>query len=256
MSNNNYEDIRGFEVTLDKRIGRWFTGFVNYTYDVQTSGYFGLRQYWQDPTEQRNYLRLNPVQSKPRPQPYARAILNFHTPDDFGPDWFGFMPFVGWNVNLRADWRAGSYYTYNPTEDPDILYNTQWRDYKNVELRVSKLFKIDRYDFQFYLDVDNLFNEKRLSWAGFSDAYDVDDYLKSLNFSWEKGVEKGDDKIGDYRPVGVAYDPLEPNPDNDPEIKARNDKRKDNKSYIDMPNIRSLTFLSPRDITIGLKISF
>ena len=66
--------------------------------------------------------------------------------------------------------------------------------------------------------------------------------------------EKGDDKIGTYRSYNVKYDPLEPNPYNDPEIKRRNDKRKESKSYIDMPNISSLAFLFPRSYTVGLKI--
>jgi hypothetical protein len=109
---------------------------------------------------------------------------------------------------------------------------------------------------QFYVDVNNALNTKRLSSAGFSDNYDYEDYMASLNFSWEEGVEKGDDRIGDYRPEGVAYDPLEQNPHNDPEIQARNDRRKEDKSYIDMPNINSFTFLNPRDIFFGVKINF
>ena len=106
------------------------------------------------------------------------------------------------------------------------------------------------------MDIENLFNYKYMSEAGFADIYDRDSYLESLNFSWETGVQKGNDRVGDYRPVGVAYDPLESNPANDSDIKARNDKRKENKSYIDMPNITSLTFLNPRRFTFGLKIGF
>ncbi len=105
------------------------------------------------------------------------------------------------------------------------------------------------------MDVHNIFNVKYLSWAGFSDRYDSADYLRSLNFSWEEGVEKGNDKIGDYRPTGVAYDPLELNPNNDPQIDARNKERKDKKSYIDMPNIKAFTFLNPRDIIFGIKLN-
>ena len=84
--------------------------------------------------------------------------------------------------------------------------------------------------------------------------------------SWETGEEKGDDKIGDYRPWDVPYERLEhlePNPDKDPEIKAsndarkaRNDVRKENKSYIDNPDIQALTFLNPRRYIFGIKINF
>ena len=74
--------------------------------------------------------------------------------------------------------------------------------------------------------------------------------------TWESGDEKGNDKIGDYRPWDVPYDPLEHNPDNDPEITARNDVRKENNSYIDNPDIQALTFLNPRKYIFGIKINF
>jgi hypothetical protein len=123
-------------------------------------------------------------------------------------------------------------------------------------MRLSKILDLGMFNIQFYLDVSNILNTKQLSFSGFSDKFDYLDYLESLNFDWEEGVEHGNDKIGTVRPDNVAYDPLEFNPNNDPEIKKRNDERKENKSYIDMPNIKSLTFLNPRRITFGLKINF
>lgn len=255
--NNNYADIRGFELTLTKRVGTWFRGFINYTYDVVTTGYFGLREYYEDPNEQRDYLELNPYQSKPHPRPYARANINFTSPEEFGPDWEKFYPLADWSLSFLAEWETGSYYTWNPNRIPGVSDDTQWSDWYNVDLRLSKLVKIDNLvDLQFYIDVSNVFNFKHMNDAGFSDNYDWESYLESLNFSWESGDKKGDDKIGDYRPVGVAYDPLEPNPTNDPEISKRNDKRKEKKSYIDMPNIKSFTFLNPRNLTFGLRINF
>ncbi|MHB2150049.1 TonB-dependent receptor [Calditrichota bacterium LG25] len=260
MSDLNYQDIRGIEFTLTKRYGRWLTGFVNYTYDVQTSGYFGYLRYYEDPNEQRQYLRENPYQSKPRPQPYARVNLSFRTPSDFGPKFGPIGLLSDFDLNLLAVYREGSYYTFNPFNKPGVLYNTQWRDYYNVDLRFSKKFTIKtenhNFDIQFFMDVRNLFNFKYMSYAGFSDNHDFIDYMNSLRFSWETGDEKGNDRIGDYRPVGVAYDPLEPNPNNDPEIAARNKKRIESKSYIDMPNIKALTFLNPRDIFWGIRLNF
>lgn len=255
-SNNNYQDIRGFEITLTKQLGRWLSGFVNYTYDVKTSGYFGLTHYYEDPNLQRDYLRLNPYQSKPRPQPFARANINLHTPVEFGQKWMGIYPFGNWNLNFLSEWRTGSYYTYNPNNIPGIVDDTQWKDYFNLDLRLSKSLKLSGFQFIFYVDVRNALNTKRLAYEAFSDNYDWLDYLQSLNFPWETGVEHGNDRIGEYRPDGVEYDPLVPNPDNDPVIKAANDERKRKKSYIDMPNFKSLTFLNPRDIILGLKINF
>jgi outer membrane receptor protein involved in Fe transport len=252
---NNYADIRGFEITVEKRAGKWIHGFINYTYDVRTSGYFGLQSYYQDPTEQRAYERLNPYQSRPVPQPYARANINFRIPQDYGPEYIGFHPLGGWLISILADWRSGRYETFNPFSVPGLVDNVQWKDWYNVDLRLAKDIDLIGYGMQIFLDVTNVFNIKYMSVAGFSDTYDYTDYLNSLRFSWRDGVMKGNDRIGDYRPWDVPYDPLEANPTNDPQIAARNAERIDKKSYIDNPNIQALTFLNPRKYTFGIRIN-
>ena len=255
-TNNNYADIRGVELTLTKRFGAWISGFINYTYNVETSGYFGLLEYNQDPQEQRDYLKENPTLTRTHPRPYARANLDIHSPSEFGTEWLGFYPLANWNLNLLFDWKTGRYETFNPQNLPGVIDDVQWTDWINVDLRLSKQLNFQDFYLNFYMDIENLFNYKYMSGAGFADIYDKEAYLESLNFSWESGVEKGKDRVGDYRPVGVAYDPLEQNPNNDPAITARNNKRKEDKAYINMPNITSFTFLNPRRFTFGLKIGF
>ena len=257
MANNSYADIRGLEMTLYKRTGRWITGFINYTYDVRSSGYFGLLRYYQDPNQQRAYLRQNPYQSKPHPMPYARTNLDLHTPVNWGPLWLGMYPLSEWNLSILADWHTGSYETWNPRSIPGVVDDVHWKNWTNVDMRISKMVHLTRMiDVQLYMDITNVFNYKDMSEAGFSDSYDRLAYLESLHFSWETGDEKGNDRAGEYRPVGVKYDPLEPNPDNDPAMAKRNEKRKKDKSYIDMPNITSFTFLNPRNVIFGIKFNF
>jgi outer membrane receptor protein involved in Fe transport len=259
-SNNNYADIRGFEVTLSKVAGGWFRGFINYTYNVVTSGYFDITEYYQDINKQREYLLLNEQQSKPVPQPYARANFEFETPDDFGPEFMGIKPLSGWSLSIIANWRAGSHATYNPYNIPGVSNNVQWVDYWGADLRLAKDFRgfgdlLKNFSFQIYMDITNVFNFKFLNYAGFVDSYDYQDYLSSLCFDWETGDQKGEDRIGDYRPGDVAYDPLVPNPNNDPEITAANNRRKDTKSYINMPNNESVSFLNPRYFSFGIRIN-
>ena len=168
----------------------------------------------------------------------------------------GFHPVAKWRINFLANWRAGRYYTYNPNSIPGVVDNVRYRDYYNIDLRIAKSFNIRRLDLQLYVDIHNLLNTKHFSFAGFSDSYDRINYLESLRLDWETGDQKGNDKIGDRRPDDVSFDPLEPNPNNDPAIAARNQQRIESKSYIDMPNIQSLTYLNPRDIFFGIKLSF
>ncbi|MFQ6676639.1 MAG: outer membrane beta-barrel protein, partial [Fidelibacterota bacterium] len=284
-ADNNYEDIRGLELTLDKRVGRWFTGFINYTYEVRTYGYFGLTEYYEDPNKQREYLRQNPYQERPHPRPYMRAVLDFHTPGSFGPPVKGLYPLGGWNLNFIATWRAGAFATYNPNNLPGVVDNVRWKDRHNVDLRLTKTVRRGREEIQLFLDITNLFNVKFLSYAGFSDNFDYLDYMESLHFDWEEGIQKGNDRIGEYRESGVDFVPMQSVPGLDvvetPEPRVLywdlemerymqfvdgewverdpgwvEKEVIDKKAYIDMPNLRSFTFLNPRNLKLGIRVNF
>jgi len=282
---NNYEDIRGFEITLDKKTGNWFSGFVNYTYMVSSTGYFGVQKYYQDASLQRTYLLDNPTQDKPHPQPYSRANLDFHTPADFGPKMYSIHPLGGWNLAFLGSWRAGAYDTYNPNSIAGLINNVQWVDSWDLDAKLTKTFEIKKMQFQAYVEVTNLLNLKYLSYTGFTDSYDYNDYLASLHFSWEEGIEKGSDRIGVYREDDIDYIPMQSTSnhlnlaspdervlyydmstdgyfqyeDNQWVSRSKDWVKKnvlDTKAYIDMPNNTSFTFLYPREIKFGLKVSF
>jgi len=108
--------------------------------------------------------------------------------------------------------------------------------------------------------------------------------MESLHLSESDAYDNipGDDKIGDYRKEGVAYQPIEfynerlesgeagviyydRNTDQYLEYvddswqgvdKGRMNKILDDKAYIDMPNMTSFHFLNPRAVFFGLRISF
>lgn len=286
--NNSYEDIRGFELTLRKNRGRWINGFANYTYQVTTSGRFGKAQIWEDPSEQRRYDRqtANLYQIRPRPEPYARANVTFSTPNDFGPKFLGAKLLGGWSANVLADWRAGFYSTWNPNNIPSINQNVKNKDWYNVTLSLIKSFKLGNAKLTFLADVNNLLNTKRLSLVGFYDFNDFQDYFNSLHLPSSRAYNNivGKDKVGNYRKDGVAYQPIVPvgvidglqNPSaqviyyertsgrymnylNEAWSEVENGRMKkvlEDKAYIDMPNQTSFNFLSPRDVFLGLRMSF
>ncbi len=290
--NINYQDIRGIEFTLSKLSGDWITGFMNFTYMVNSSGYFGLRHYYQDPIQQRDYENLNPVESQPVPTPYARANVVFHTPHKFGPALAGFRPLEDWNMSFLASYHTGS--TSKWQEGP-VNRRRTWVDTYHLTSRLARTFKTNMGDLEFFMDVSNVLNKQWLSYTGFVGSRDWVAYRTSLHLPWEEGVEKGDDHLGAYRSWDTEYrrmssadslnswlsgisdgtvtTPLASDvvwvQDVDgyyrwdaatqTEVQMSQneiDELIENKAYIDMPNIRSMSFLNPRQITLGIRIKF
>lgn len=237
ITNNNYEDIRGFEITLNKRFGSWITGWLNYNYMVQTSGYVGRQTYYQDPRRQLLEGYMNPYQEKPFARPYARANINILSPMDFGPTLLGGKPLADIQLNLLFTWKSGQYVTWDPLENYQLRDNVQWKGQYNVDARFSKKVRVGRTNFTVFADVNNLFNFRNLYDGAFNDEQDVKDYYNSLHLSmYDKpeyqalGLKAGDDKPGDV-------------------------KSKD-KPYIDMPDLDHLWYLNVRSVTFGLVFDF
>lgn len=296
LTANSYEDIRGFELNLSKMYGTWVTGNFNYEYRVGTAGYFGVKSYYENPSDQREFLRQNPYQEKPVPRPRAKGYIDFHSPVDFGPTWGQHNPLGGWHFNFIGQWTAGQWLTWNPNNIPGIKYNLQWNDFFNVDLKISKMFTFGKLQVKLFMDIFNVFNLKYLSGESFYDADDYNYYMYSLHLPTNQAKSlgtpdapypniPGNDRPGDYRPTGVAYVPIEYRGRidiiNDTglkgvlyfnaadasywkyadgqwllEDKSRVDNVLKNKAYIDMPNQTFFSFLNPRDIFFGLTISF
>ena len=292
VTNNNYADIRGIEVTFRKSEGDWLRGFATYTYQVVTNGAFGSARINDDPAQQRilDQTTQTLYQQRPVPQPHARVSLTFSTPKDFGPDFSRLQPVGNWLLTLLADWRAGQYINYNPLQVLEMtnVNNVQCSDYFNIDLRVSKTFSFDRLDVTLLVEARNLLNTKILSGAGFYDTFDQQDYQQSLHLPGSSAYDNipGDDRMGDYRKEGVAFQPIVPIGDissltpanakhgaiyydraskkyydaasgswSDVES-GRMQQILDDKAYIDMPNNTSFNFLNPRHVFFGINMSF
>ncbi|MBN2279794.1 MAG: TonB-dependent receptor [Candidatus Marinimicrobia bacterium] len=291
LTSNHYEDIRGFEIELEKNYGDWLTGMLNYEYRVGTSGYFGISEYYENPSDQNYYNRHNPYRQYWNPARHNfKAYLDFHTPMNFGPQIANQNIIGGWHFTLIGDLVTGRKITWNPRNIDGLQYNLPQVDYHNVDLKVAKTFQFDRFSVKFFADVYNLLNTKRFSYESFYDIHDFNDYMYSLHFrdkDYEKagysGIE-GDDKYGTYRDEDVEFQPMEyalsVENVNDPSERAiyydaslkdyyqysdgtwtkvsqsKVDKILEDKAYIDMPNQTFFTFLSPRDVFVGMTISF
>jgi outer membrane receptor protein involved in Fe transport len=286
---NNYADARGFELTLRKTRGRWWTGFANYTYQVNTSGHFGSSRVFDNISLQNqwNNATVNSYQDRPIPQPFARVNLSLFSPEDFGPQLWGHHVLGGFYLNTILDWQAGYWTTWNPQQVASIAYNVKALDFFNTTLRLEKSIDLSKFRVTFFMDINNVLNTLRLWNTG------DQDYMYSLHLPKSDAYLNipGHDKIGDYRKPGVEFQPMvyqavidptktaETRPiyyegktgyywqyvDN-PNIpvyqrwqkvdKNRIDQINKDKAYIDMPNASTFWFLNPRDIFIGLRISF
>jgi len=286
-TSNSYEDIRGLEISLRKSKGRWWTFFGNYTYQVSTSGHFGREEVYQDPSRQKEYDEntVNLYQERPIPRPYARFDLSLHVPEDFGPAMKGIYPLGGYKANLLLDWRSGEWVTWNPKQYSSVEFNVQETDEFNAVLRLSKVFNIQNLRVLFYMDIDNLTNYKRMSLANFGGKdSDRELYYQSLHLPKSNAYDNipGGDRVGSYRKKGVAYQPMESrggldSPGEEGVIyyyqetrdyweyvdngwqqvdKKRIDKILEDKAYIDMPNFDSFTFLDPRQVFFGIRVSY
>ncbi|HKJ67947.1 MAG TPA: hypothetical protein VKA68_08315, partial [bacterium] len=216
------------------------------------------------------------------------------TPVGFGPEFAGFMPLEDWRLNILYNWRYGDVFTWRADQSElDVTNNIKWRDWNMVDLRLSKNFQRDWGRVQLFLDVDNIFNLKYIwddaAWVG---PRDRDYYLRSLHLPEDtfEGVEEpydfiyGDDQPGDMRARGVEYQPIEivgtvdeegsPHTrplyyekENDRYMVWENgswsqadqgfvDQVMEDQAYIDMPNSDYLAYLFPRQIYLGIRISF
>ena len=291
LTSNSYEDIRGFELELSKLRGNWLTGFINFEYRVNTSGYFGLARYYENPSDQRNYELNNEKQSKPRPIPRFKSVLDFHTPNNFGPKLLNQHLLGDWHFNFIGRLSSGGWFTYNPNNVPGVEYNVQYKSNHNLDLKISKTFNFDNMNLKLYADIYNVLNTKTFSGYGFEDGFDYNYYMQSLHMPEEISSElgynyfEGNDRPGDVRKEGTEFVPIEWVSDinfvedpNDRPIYYDNatatyvqwtstdgwkqvdenfyDQVINNKQYIDMPNQPYYVFLNPRDIFIGLSISY
>jgi hypothetical protein len=291
---NSYQDVRGFEVTLSRMRGTWLQGFINYTYMVDAFGYFGFDERNENPTIQRQFeesdVERRNAFTQPVPRPYARVNLDLLLPIDFGPSLGGLQPLGDWQLSFIGSWRDGGKYTWTGGGAiPGVRNNVDRTDSWNLDLRLTRSFQVSGSQIQVFADVFNALNVRRFSFTGFIDGEDQNAYLRSLHLPESDDYDNipGDDQVGTYRDYDVSYQPmigigsrsefveggLAPDEgtiyfesSSDEYIVFENGSWQnadpgrvegvlDDKAYIDMPNMRFLTFLDPRNVYLGIRLS-
>lgn len=246
--NNNYEDILGAEISLTKTLGQWLTGWANFDFLFRKSGMIGRRDYFEDPSKEEIEGLYQDQVSVLLAEPNFRANVTFHLPRELGPSFAGIRPLGGWDLSLLPEWQAGRHFTYNPLGKIFINNNLQWPDYYFVDARLSKNVKIKYFDFDLYVNVNNLFNNKRPLFHrpyAFDGETDYQDYMASLRLPMYDSQEF--DALREANADKGYYQPGSDKP---------GDLRSEDKPYINDPNVKLWLFDRPRDIWFGIVVRF
>jgi len=194
---DRYEDIRGIELRLERRLGKFITFWANYDYMLVSRGQTGLARIYENRLEAIDEQRAANIVTT-IPQPRSNINLTLRTPSGFGPE-IGSMNILGdIFVTFLFEWRSGGKFLWNP-EEPDVKRH-QWIDrvdYSNIDLRASKNFQYPFGSVEFTLTVQNLLNQQRLE-VGNMTRTQYDAYRNAIQLPHFEGEQKGNDKWGEW----------------------------------------------------------
>jgi len=170
QTNVDYANVRGFEVSVDKRLSNNFGGRASYTMQVArgtasdaTEAYY---DYYNNPSQ------TDPVTGGTRVLPRSDFYLDFdqrHTfnfsgqvslPENSGPELFATYPFQ--NMHFSVVYTLASGLPYSPEDEKGQLVGAKnsarlpWTS--NFDLRFSKGFKFGDLQFNFFANIYNLFD--------------------------------------------------------------------------------------------------
>jgi hypothetical protein len=230
-----FSSARGLQLRLEKRIGRFWSGWLNVDYEIFSSSMKGFSTFFEDSTEipeARNEDIYTNSNRKLTPMPRMNLGLNLYTPSEFGPK-FGPLRLLGdLRLNFLFWWRSQPTFTYNPYNlDPPYAPrdNKRWKAHHATNLTFSKRFNIGMVITPvLYVQIYNLFNTKNMFRGAFT-ADQRENYVELLEIHGGNPGERED----------LALQAIE----NEPEVQGPGTTPYD-------------LFLNPRQIFLGIRFEF
>jgi outer membrane receptor protein involved in Fe transport len=201
-----------------------------------------------------------------------------------------------WRKGQSMTWDGQNLTLTDGAGPRDLQGNVRFKDYWMLDMRISKNFATDFGGIQLFVDINNILNLRHMYLGRRDEANfrvfelgssDLRDYMQSLHLPQETIPDSpdeglyGDDQPGDYRAPGVGFVPIIQGdlPDSGEEHplyyvpsegkyyewngtafvdanSGRVSQVLDDKAYIDMPNKQWSTWLYPRDVYFGLRLTF
>jgi len=165
FTNADYGNVKGLEFSLEKRMGRFLGGSVNYTYSIakgrSSSVYSGSGAFMS--SRRLNVLDFDQTQT-------VNANITLRTPEGpvLGLRIGRFAPFANWRANFQFYYGSGlpySSYATGRINDERLPWNS------NTDLRLNKQLDMFGTTVDVFIDVFNLFNRKNVDWIGSSLYY-------------------------------------------------------------------------------------
>lgn len=234
-SNEIARVLKGVELRLEKRRGRFITGYASY--DLVAGD---MKLYWYrvvfNPEATDASPRLatiyEPHWARKWPSRQSAKInINIHTPSNWGPVTMGAQLLADWQLNILHEWRIGTPYIWMPEEpDPQKTlrqFNRRTKDYNRTDIRLAKTFKFGNLRPTFFLEISNLFNIKnmlnyalseqdrpgRKAWEanGFSgdrSKWNFEQYMEAIEKEGKKlGDDVSDESLNPIWSIGSYYPP-------------------------------------------------
>ncbi|MBN1541682.1 TonB-dependent receptor [candidate division KSB1 bacterium] len=165
FENADYGNIRGMEVSLKKRIGRWWGGMVNYTYSIakgRSSDPWGGFGSFTD-AKRMNLLSFDQTHT-------VNANLTLQTPKDFGITLGSLRPLANWITNVQFDFGSGlPYSSYGTGKVND--QRLPWTS--TTDLRLMRRMPLGKFNVEFFMDLFNIFNKRNVLYLGSTQYYEI-----------------------------------------------------------------------------------
>lgn len=190
---NNYKEIRGIEIEIRKTVGRFITGWLNYNYIKKSEANLEIPNLSQIPiiTDDPSVGRNGVLWGVPRSniilvQPDARGVITFSAPRDWGPKLKDYSLLGNTHLSFQVFYKGGRQDddVQHPSEsfrnaNPDVRFKEKEKYW--ADMRISRLFRLNQFTFELYMDVSNILHSKFRNIPG---GKSKEDYYDDL---WNSG---------------------------------------------------------------------
>lgn len=166
-TNADYGNIKGIELSLNKRLSQYIGGNFHYTYSIakgrSSSASGGSGSF----TSARRMNLLNFDQTHT-----LKANITIKSPEDFGNTVGQFRPLANWLANIQFSYGSGLPYSSfgtNTVNDARLPWTS------TTDMKLIRQFKAGQIGIDVFMDIFNLFDRRNVDYIGDNEYYDLGD---------------------------------------------------------------------------------